>query len=46
VSGATLDLEEVRYLGLILSLVDQEGEPNKHFGDGPFRVVLHELEFE
>lgn len=46
VAGAVLDLDAVMYVGLILSLVDQEGRPNTHFGDGPFRLVLHELEFE
>jgi len=49
--GQTLDgvaLEDpskIQYVGLILSLVTQEGKPNPHFGDGPFRIVLHELEF-
>jgi streptogramin lyase len=46
VAGAVLDTSEVCYLGLILSLVTQDGKPNPHFGDGPFRLVLHELEFE
>lgn len=46
VTGASLKLDEVQYMGLILSLVDQDGKPNSHFGDGPFRLVLHELEFE
>jgi hypothetical protein len=26
--------------------VDQEGEPNKHFGDGPFELVLQSIVFE
>lgn len=49
--GTTLDdvtLEDpstVQYVGLILSLYTQEGKPNPHFGDGPFSIVLHELEF-
>jgi hypothetical protein len=46
VPGVMLDLGQVEYVGLILSLVDQEGRPNSHFGDGPFRLVVHELEFE
>jgi NADH dehydrogenase [ubiquinone] 1 alpha subcomplex assembly factor 1 len=46
VAGAVLDTAEVCYVGLILSLVTQEGQPNPHFGDGPFQLVLHELEFE
>ena len=40
-----LDPSQVQYVGLILSLYTQEGEPNPHFGDGPFRIILHELEF-
>ena len=39
------DPSVVQYVGLILSLVTQEGTPNPHFGDGPFRIVLHEFEF-
>mmetsp|Transcript_26941 Transcript_26941/g.57285 ORF Transcript_26941/g.57285 Transcript_26941/m.57285 type:complete len:90 (-) Transcript_26941:301-570(-) len=39
------DPAEIRYVGLILSLVTQDGKPNPHFGDGPFRIVLHEVEF-
>ena len=46
VAGVSLKLDEVQYIGIILSLVDQDGKPNSHFGDGPFRLVLHELEFE
>jgi hypothetical protein len=46
VEGVVLDLDEVVYVGLILSLVDQEGRANTHFGAGPFRLTLHELEFE
>ena len=46
VVGATLDIAEVQYLGVALSLVDQNGQPNPHFGDGPFRLVLHEISFE
>ena len=46
VAGAVMDIEKVAYVGMILSLVDQEGNPNKHFGDGPFRLTLHELEFD
>jgi NADH dehydrogenase [ubiquinone] 1 alpha subcomplex assembly factor 1 len=43
--GVTLeDPSKIKYVGLILSLVTQEGKPNPHFGDGPFRIVLHELE--
>jgi hypothetical protein len=44
--GVTLeDSSKIKYVGLILSLVTQEGKPNPHFGGGPFRIVLHELEF-
>lgn len=44
--GVTLeDPSKIKYVGLILSLVTQEGKPNPQFGDGPFRIVLHELEF-
>ena len=45
VKGAVLDPSAVCYAGLILSLYTQTGEANPRFGDGPFRVVLHELEF-
>jgi hypothetical protein len=44
-TGLTLDRGSVCYVGLILSLVDQEGNDNPHFGDGPFKLLLHELEF-
>ena len=44
--GAVLAASEVQYIGMILSLVDMEGQPNAHFGDGPFSIVLHEMEFE
>ena len=40
-----LDPSQVQYVGLILSLYTQEGEPNPHFGDGPFQIILHEFEF-
>eukprot|EP00729_Bicosta_minor_P008088 gene8088-23497_t len=46
VAGAKLVLSDVCYVGLILSLVDQEGKPNAHFGDGPFKLILHSLEAE
>lgn len=39
------DPSQIAYVGLILSLVTQDGKPNPHFGDGPFKVVLHEFEF-
>jgi hypothetical protein len=44
---ATLDLnvKSIQYVGLILSLVTQNGTPNPNFGDGPFQITLHELEF-
>ena len=46
VAGAVLDdPSRIRSVGLILSLYTQTGAPNPNFGDGPFRVVLHELEF-
>mmetsp|Transcript_11487 Transcript_11487/g.24243 ORF Transcript_11487/g.24243 Transcript_11487/m.24243 type:complete len:253 (-) Transcript_11487:321-1079(-) len=46
VAGAVLgDPSKIRSVGLILSLYTQTGAPNPRFGDGPFRVVLHELEF-
>ena len=44
--GKLEDPSKIRYVGLILSLVTQEGAPNPHFGDGPFKIVLHEFEFE
>lgn len=44
--GFVLDPSKIQYVGLILSLVTQKGDPNPHFGDGPFKIVLHELEFE
>mmetsp|Transcript_13722 Transcript_13722/g.32510 ORF Transcript_13722/g.32510 Transcript_13722/m.32510 type:complete len:263 (-) Transcript_13722:315-1103(-) len=46
VSGLALRNEDIRYIGLALSLVDMNGEPNPHFGPGPFRIVLHEIAFE
>eukprot|EP00534_Pseudo-nitzschia_fraudulenta_P014931 CAMPEP_0201229314 /NCGR_PEP_ID=MMETSP0852-20130820/850_1 /ASSEMBLY_ACC=CAM_ASM_000632 /TAXON_ID=183588 /ORGANISM="Pseudo-nitzschia fraudulenta, Strain WWA7" /LENGTH=230 /DNA_ID=CAMNT_0047519579 /DNA_START=73 /DNA_END=765 /DNA_ORIENTATION=- len=44
-SAGPIEPSEIAYLGLILSLVTQGGDPNPSFGDGPFRIVLHELEF-
>ena len=46
-TGGALDLnvKSIRYVGLILSLVTQNGTPNPNFGDGPFQITLHELEF-
>ena len=45
-AGLVLEHAKVCYVGLILSLVDQEGAPNLHFGDGPFKLVVHSIEFE
>ena len=36
--GQTLHLDNVVYVGLILSLVTQEGAANEHFGDGRVRL--------
>ena len=46
VEGVALERGAVCYIGLILSLVDQDGAPNKHFGDGPFELVLESIAFE
>lgn len=45
VPGAVLRLEDVRCLSMLLSLKASDGSPNSHFGDGPFRLVVHEIAF-
>jgi hypothetical protein len=40
-----LDKSAVVNIGLVLSLVNQAGKKNKQFSDGPFQIVLHEVEF-
>mmetsp|Transcript_16907 Transcript_16907/g.30182 ORF Transcript_16907/g.30182 Transcript_16907/m.30182 type:complete len:235 (-) Transcript_16907:147-851(-) len=45
VEGVTLKKEGVVYVGCNLSLVTQNGDPNPYFGDGPFKLVIHELSF-
>eukprot|EP00873_Tetraselmis_striata_P015914 jgi/Tetstr1/436178/TSEL_025023.t1 len=46
VEGKVLEAGQVAYVGLNLSLVTQNGDPNPFFGDGPFELVLHELSFQ
>lgn len=43
VQGATLDPANITGLGVSLSLYDMRGQPNPHFGDGPFKVTLKSL---
>ena len=44
--AAPLELGEVQYVGILLSLFTATGEPNPHFGSGPFRIVVHEINFQ
>lgn len=43
VHGRTLDPSRIITLGLNLALIDADGNPNVHFGDGPFAVTLHSI---
>lgn len=43
VPGLVLDPSKVTGVGLALSLYNMRGEPNPHFGDGPFQVTLRGL---
>jgi len=44
VTGASLDAAEVTGMGFALSLYTADGKPNKQFGDGPFKLVVHSVE--
>eukprot|EP00746_Dinoflagellata_sp_MGD_P149525 gnl/MRDRNA2_/MRDRNA2_81533_c0_seq3.p1 gnl/MRDRNA2_/MRDRNA2_81533_c0~~gnl/MRDRNA2_/MRDRNA2_81533_c0_seq3.p1 ORF type:complete len:239 (+),score=22.28 gnl/MRDRNA2_/MRDRNA2_81533_c0_seq3:84-719(+) len=43
VSGKQLDVTQVKSIGLNLALVDEKGNPNPSFHDGPFEMVLHSV---
>ncbi|CAE8616144.1 unnamed protein product [Polarella glacialis] len=43
VADAVLEPSRITGVGINLSLYDMLGKPNKHFGDGPFKVELHSL---
>ena len=43
VAGATLNATSIIGIGLNLALVDIDGSPNPHFGDGPFEMILHDV---
>ena len=45
VEGVALKPSEVASISITLSLKNQTMQPNPHFGDGPFKVTLHEIEF-
>lgn len=40
IPGAVLEPEKITGIGLSLSLYTMHGEPNPHFGDGPFQITI------
>lgn len=41
-----LNPSDIQNVGIMLSLKTSDGRPNPHFGDGPFKLTLHEVSFQ
>ena len=45
VNGLVLKPSELEYISIVLPPKDQNMQPNPHFCPGPFKVIVHEIEF-